>query len=112
MLTKDEVARNLARRHYQVEDGISTIIRINGNAEAEFCPNEPIKLLEVNANTVPSGVMPLQFGPAPDAGIDYASVIVEVTPEEFRKIQSRELKLPTGWNLGEVISRPENGSAE
>jgi len=26
-----------------------------------------------------------------------------VTPDEFKKIQTEELRLPKGWTLGEVI---------
>jgi hypothetical protein len=50
--------------------------------------------------------MPLHFGPAPASGIPYPSVIVEVTPDEFKKIQSHELKLPEGWEIGEELARP------
>ena len=50
--------------------------------------------------------MPLQFGPAPASGVPYASVIVEVSPSEFQKLQSNELKLPEGWSIGEEFPRP------
>ena len=60
----------------------------------------------MNENTVPSGIMPLQFGPAPSSGIHYSSVIVEVTPDEYSKLRSGELKLPEGWTLGEEIPKP------
>ena len=45
--------------------------------------------------------MPLYFGPVPSSGIPYASVIVEVTPDEFERIRVQELKLPDGWTIGE-----------
>jgi hypothetical protein len=60
----------------------------------------------VNSNTVPSGVLPLHFGPAPASGIPYPSVIVEVSPEELIKLQSKELKLPKDWQLAEELTRP------
>lgn len=104
---KAAVAKELANKHYQAEDGLQKVIRYMGGPEAEMRPVEPIKLLEVNANTVPSGVLPVSFGPAPASGIFYPSVIVEVTPEEFAKIQTRELKLPAGWLSGEELPRPE-----
>jgi len=110
--TKDEVANDLARKHYEIEEGVIQIVRIRGSAEAEADPAEPIKLLEVNENTVPAGVMPLHFGPVPASGIDYPSVIVEVTPDEFRKIQAHELELPAGWKLGDVIPRPEEENGQ
>jgi len=103
---KAEVTKKLAKNHYQAETGLRRIFRLTGSAEVEARHFEPIKLLEVNANTVPSGVLPVQFGPAPASGIPYASVIVEVSPEEFDKIQTYELKLPNGWRLGEEMPKP------
>lgn len=106
MSNKDEEALKLARKHYQIEAGMRSIFRITGSAEVEFRPNEPIKLLEVNENTVPYGIMPIQFGPSPASGVNFSSIIVEVTPEEFRKIQDRSLELPHGWEVGDPIPRP------
>lgn len=106
MTDKDEAARVLARKHFQVEDGITHIFRLTDKIEVEVRPTEPIKLLEVNAATVPSGVMPLHFGPAPASGVPFPSVIVEVTPAEFEKIRRQELQLPRGWAIGEEIPRP------
>ena len=100
-------------KHYQAETGLQSIFLLTGAAEAEVRPVEPIKLLEVNSNTVPSGVLPVQFGPAPASGIPYPSTIVEVSPEEFEKIKAKELKLPKGWQVGEEIPKPPatNGGA-
>jgi len=105
MLSKDEQARELARKHYDIEDGITQIVRITQSAEVETGPTAPIILLESNTNTVPSGVTPIRFGPDPASGVQYPSVIVEVTPEEFDRIKSRELQLPLGWNLADPIPR-------
>src|SRR5436305_13507732 len=91
---KAGIAKELAKKHYQAEAGLERIFRLTGSAEVEVRPVEPIKLLEVNANTVPSGVLPVSFGPAPASGIPYPSVIVEVSPQEFAKIQAHELTLP------------------
>ena len=87
MPTKDEEAVELARTHYQIEPGMTQIFRITGSADVEFRPNEPIKLLEVNENTVPSGIMPNHFGPSPASGRTFPTIIIEVTPNEFQKIR-------------------------
>ncbi len=105
MSSKDDEARELAQKHYQIEDGITQIFRVTQSAELEADPNAPIILLEANTNTIPSGVMPIRFGPEPDIGIHYPSVIVEVTPEEFQRIQAQGLELPAGWRLAELIPR-------
>ena len=84
----------LAQKHYQVEAGLTQVFRITGTAEVELKPTEPIKLLEVNEYTVPSGILPIQFGPSPASGLHYPSIILEVTPDEFQRIRNQELALP------------------
>ncbi len=105
MLTKAEATRKLARLHYELEPELARIFTVCEAPEREQLPMNPIKLLEVHASTVPSGLMPLQFGPAPASGIPYPSVIIEVTPDEFEQIRRQELLLPGGWSLGEEIFR-------
>jgi len=101
-----EAAKVLAWKHYELEEGLTHIFRITDKTVATVTRGAPIKLLEVNTNTSESGIMPLQFGPAPASGVPYASVIVEVSPSEFQKLQSNELKLPEGWSIGEEFPRP------
>ncbi len=105
MLSKDDQARELAQKHYEIEDGITQIIRVTQSPEVEKSPTSPIILLESNSNTVPSGVTPIHFGADPASGIHFPTVIVEVTPEEFQRIQTNELKLPPGWELAGPIPR-------
>jgi len=105
MPTRDEEAVALAQKHYEVESGLTHVFRITGAAEVEAKPTEPIKLLEVNENTVPSGILPLHFGPSPASGLHYSCVIMEVTPDEYQKIQSAELRLPNEWRIGDLIPR-------
>lgn len=109
---KATVARALALKHYQADAGLKRIFRLTGSAEAEVRPVEPIKLLEVNAETVASGALPVSFGAAPNSGVPYPSIIVEVSPEEFAKIQTREIKLPQGWQLGEEMPRPADDAGD
>ena len=106
MPTKEEETIVLARKHYEVEEGMTHIYRLIGTPEAETDPSEPIKLLEVNESTIPSGILPLRFGPLAAAGIHYHSVIVEITPAEYQQVQTQELKLPNGWKIGDLIPRP------
>lgn len=104
-MDKKEVANTLAQKHYLIEPGISKIFEILDETKDEASPETPIKLLEVNEATVPAGVMPLYFAPVPTSGIPYPTVIVEVTPEEFEKIESNVLPLPSGWFLGPEVPR-------
>jgi len=113
LAAKNEVANELARKHYEVEDGLTQVFRVTDNLEisdtvtVDIVRSEPIKFLEINKNTIPSGVMPLYFGPSPASGILYPSVIVEVTPEEYEKIKKEELKLPEGWAIDKMTPIPK-----
>ena len=104
MPTKDDIANQLARSHFDIEPGISRIFRLR-DANREESPGIPIKLLEINSGTAPVGVMPLQFGPSPAYGVPFSSVIVEVTPREFEQIHTAELSLPEGWSIAEELTR-------
>lgn len=107
MMDKQEVMKNLANRHYVIEPGITRIFQIFDETKDESAVDTPIKLLEINDATVPSGVMPLYFAPVPASGIPYPTVIVEVTPDEYDRIESKELSLPRGWIIGPEVPRGE-----
>jgi hypothetical protein len=95
----------LAGKHYEMDSGLTRIFRITVGAGDEGAEAVPIRLLEVNENTPESGIMPLHFGAAPASGIPFPSVIIEVSPDEFRRIQSSELMLPEGWSIGDELPR-------
>ncbi|MBN9523803.1 hypothetical protein J0H58_35715 [bacterium] len=104
MLTKDETARVLAHAHFAVEPGLTQVFRLL--AAREDADAEPVKLLEVNAATVPTGVVPLHFDPLPGRGVLHPPVVVEVTPAECDQIRRGELALPGGWVVGDEIAAP------
>ncbi|MDA1053253.1 MAG: hypothetical protein O3C40_22605 [Planctomycetota bacterium] len=106
MTTKAEgEARKLADVHYNIEPGITEIYRVTGSAQDGGQADEPIILLEVNENTIPSGIMPLSFGPSPAIGFEHSSIIIEVTPDEFESIKRLDMPLPNGWRLGDLLER-------
>lgn len=102
--SKDAVAARLAQSHYRVDPSITRIVRIVAPGREDDAA-EPIKLLEVNAQTPANGIVPVGFGPHAASGVYYPSVIVEVRPEEFEQIQRGNLPLPGVWELGEEISQ-------
>jgi len=97
---KSETARVLADAHRKVEPGIRRIIRVVGDREDD--PREPVKLLEVNPDTSPSGIFPIVFGPDPPS-IPFPSLVIEVTEQEFQRIRAKSLPLPHGWRLDETL---------
>lgn len=111
MPNKDDDARVLAESHYRIEPGITQIFRVAGDVTDESSPVEPIKLLEVNQYSIPSGIMPLRFDAVPAAGVHYPCVIIEITPEEFVQVQAKTMPLPNGWTVGDPIPRPADADA-
>jgi hypothetical protein len=101
---KDEIAARFARDHFQVEPDIVAIYRVVAN-EREQRPSEPVKLLEVNANTPAAGIRPIHFGPDHAAGIQHALVVIEITPEEYTQLLRGELRLPEGWTVAQELRR-------
>jgi hypothetical protein len=104
--TKDQTATLLANKHFAIEPGIIHIFRLRTKADDEARDAEPIKLLEVSEHTIPMGIRPIGFGPIARRGIPYSSVVIEVSPEEFGRIQSGELLLPNGWVIDAELRKP------
>jgi hypothetical protein len=70
----------------------------------------PIKLLEVNANTVPTGsIEPIPFSPSRD--IPFVTEIAEISPEEFSRLERGELAVPPGWTLEDADDVPRPRAA-
>ncbi len=105
MKTKQDIAQELAAAHSGSEDSVIRILRLT--SEREDQDDEPIKLLEVNVETVPSGVMPVYFGPTDD--VPFASVAVELTGSEYTALRANELELPDNWKLGETLFERDAG---
>jgi hypothetical protein len=96
LLAKDAAARRLIQWHFTVEPELREVYRIV--LDDEGSQEEPIRLLEVNAATVPTGsVEPFTFSPTKE--IPFRTVIAEITPEELASFESNPEALPKGWSL-------------
>jgi len=107
MHTKDAAARRLIEWHFTVEPELREVYRIVMDNEAS--QEEPIRLLEVNAATVPTGsVEPFTFSATEE--IPFRTVIAEITPEELEALRAHPETLPKGWNLSQAerFVRPES----
>jgi hypothetical protein len=101
MPTKDETARLLADAHFRLDQGITRIFRLIEPAESDSL--RPVKLLEVNPMTIEAGISPVGMTADPAHGIFHSSVVVEITPDEFDRLNRGELQLQHGWQLGEEL---------
>ncbi len=107
MLSKEEYLRKLAAEHFAVDPGMSTIVRLVSKTES--ARDEPLKVLEVNADTFEDGIVPIPFSVREEGSIQTPPVIiVEVSPAEYERIKSGSLPLPNQWELGEVLERSKS----
>ena len=104
MLTKEEAAAEIADYDYQIDEGLRAVYRIMADDEDD--PEEPLKLLKVNADTPEAGIMPLHFPPDIANGIPFAYELVVITPREFDRLGSADLRLPDDWRIGPPIHPP------
>lgn len=109
MKSRLETAKNLAEAHFRVEPNLKRICLIdtvgskdpNGNQD----PNDPIKLLEVVEGTIERGIEPIWFVADPAHGIEYPSIIVEVSPTEYEAILAGDLPFGNpSWTLGRELA--------
>jgi hypothetical protein len=100
--SKKEAADSLIDWHFHMEPELVEVYRfVSDNEDA---PEEPIKLLEVNAATFASGsVDPFSFAPSTET--PYRTVVAEITPEELERVRRNEIRLPSGWRLEKAERR-------
>jgi hypothetical protein len=106
LITKAAAARRLIEWHFRVEPELCEVYRIV--MDDEEAKEGPIRLLEVNAATVPTGsVEPFTFPPTKE--IPFRTTIAEISPEELASFRSNSDALPHGWSLSraERFVRPE-----
>ena len=88
------VARELAKAHRNTDRKTSLVKLFSTSQQNE------IHLLEVSAAAPTTGeIMPFRFGENLAHGVDYASVIILVSPEEWREVEAGRLPLPADWDL-------------
>ncbi len=99
---KRETAENLAKAHFGVEPHLKRIFLLEPLNEQD--PTDPIRLLEVVEGTIERGIEPIAFTAAPGRGIEYPSVIVEISPREYQHIREGKLNLKDhGWEVGREL---------
>ncbi len=102
--TKLETAHTIARWHYDVEPEMRQIYLLEPVDEDN--PREPIKLLEVLEGAIERGIEPVSFPANPGLGIPFSSMIVEVSPSEFKRIDPANIAFRDyKWKLGQELPR-------
>jgi len=102
--SKKEAVSELVGWHYKSEPALQTVLWIRSAKDED--PNEPIRLLEVNAETIATGsVEPFAF--APTSEVPYGTLVALITPAEYEELKTNPKNLPEGWSLegAEELSR-------
>ncbi len=98
---RDSMARWYADRHLATDPGIKQIYYLKANA-----PDREIRFLEVNdliAVRDADPIEPMDFAVDVDGATPYALMVVDVTPDQWAKIERKEIPLPQGWSLDSAI---------
>jgi len=98
--SKLETAESLAKAHFAVEPNLKHIYLIEPVDDQD--PNDPIKLLEVVEGTIERGIEPIAFIADPARGIEYPSIVVEISPTEYQAIHDGKLGYHD-WTIGREL---------
>lgn len=103
LMSKLETARQLARAHFQVEPQLKYVFVLKPIHDQD--PKDPIRLLEVVEGTIESGFEPVSFAPDPARGINYPSLVIEISPAEYQSVKKNgRIRLgDDDWEIGEEV---------
>lgn len=96
--SKIDTARRLATSHLEIDPTVQKVFLLE--SENDLDEREPIRLLEVVEGTIERGIEPISFRPDPARGIDFPSVIVEVSPREFDGLTDHVAFRSEVWHIG------------
>ena len=98
---RDSIARWYAQEHLKTDPGIVAVHYLPNNAR-----EREIRLIEINrliGDRNDDALEPIDFGV--DTGMDTAHklFVLDVTPQQWERIRTKELHLPANWSLdGEI----------
>ncbi len=101
---RDSMARWYAKEHLKTDPGIVSVYYLPKNAG-----EREIRFLEINkliGDRNDDALEPIDFGI--DTGTDNAHklFVLDVTPEQWERIRTRQLHLPGDWSLDGAIPFP------
>lgn len=94
---RDAMAHWYARQHLYTDPGIRTVYYLPENA-----PEREIRLIEVNdlmGESADDTLEPVNFGVDMGREVEHALYVLDVTPNQWERIERGELDLPNGWSL-------------
>jgi hypothetical protein len=101
---RDSLARWYAGQHLRTDPGIVSVHYLPENAD-----EREIRLIDVNrliCVRTDESLEPIDFGVDFGTDSEHKLRVVDVTPEQWERIQTGSLPLPSGWNLANSIQYP------
>ena len=93
----------LARQHLKFDSRLTQVVHLPLGA-----PDDEVRMLEVNTGLYPepgNPISPVETTPAVNS-LPFRVWVADVTPDEWKQIQTNPSLLPVGWNLqGNSITR-------
>jgi hypothetical protein len=87
--------RQLVQSHFEIENNIDEIVWFQDEVDKE------IRLIEINRDTFPTGSVEV-FSFAPTQDVPFPLRIADITPQEWKRVQSGNIPLPPGWTLRQI----------
>lgn len=92
-----ETAGNLAKAHFEVDPNLKHVYLLESTKSDS---SNTIALLEVVDGTLERGVEPISFSSDAARGVPYSSVIIEVSPREYKSMKGKPVKSEFGaWTI-------------
>lgn len=93
---RDAMARWYAEEHLKTDPGICSVYYLPQDA-----PDREIRFIEVNklmGERNDDALEPIDFGVDMGTDHEHKLLVLDVTPEQWERIEARELQLPGGWS--------------
>jgi hypothetical protein len=98
---RESWAKEYAEAHLKTDPGISTIYYLPTGAD-----EREIRFVEVNqmiTSRTDEALEPLDFGIDMGTETAHKLFVLDVTPDQWQRMQDRDLALPEGWSLEGAI---------
>lgn len=97
---RDSTARWYATQHLKVDQGIKEVVYLPTNAG-----DREIRFLEINKDMLDPDdhLEPVSYGVDMGTGNEHVLWVIDVTPEQYDRIQDSSLALPGSWNLDSAV---------
>ena len=97
---REEIAQWYAQQHLKVDDGITEVIYLPTNAR-----EREVRFLEINKDMLDANdrLEPISFGVDMGVGNEHVLWVIDITPEQYQRIQQATLPLPATWSLDSAI---------